>query len=125
MGTQLITLHGQPRAICTRRRVFLFDPAAPDRRFVLAMCLYAGRILNGHVPGPYRESRARAYARKVLIPAVLLEPPRLTSDSAAIAAWLGIPARELQHALRDRPRTPRRRGHCVALRRRRLHPRRT
>jgi hypothetical protein len=41
-----------------------FD-ADPRIRFVLATCLYAGEVLNGHRPGPYREfvRRARTRAR--------------------------------------------------------------
>ena len=118
MGTQLITLNDTPRAICTTRRVFVFDHAAPDTRFVLAMCLYAGAILNGQIPGPYRDTRARAYARALLIPAELLEAPRTTHDPAPVAAWLGIPVDELQTALRARSRTPRRqRTGCWASRR--------
>ena len=65
MGIQLITYDGRIRALCTPRRVYLAeDPEAadadPSTRFVLAMCLYAGEVLNGQRPGPYREDRARA-----------------------------------------------------------------
>jgi len=118
MSTQLITLHGHVRAICTARRVFLVDPAAPDTRFVLAMGVYATAILDGQLPGPYHQARARAYARALLIPAELLELPRTTSDSQPAAAWLGVPVDELQLALRARPRTPLwRRRHRLAGRR--------
>jgi hypothetical protein len=108
MSTQLITLHGRPRAICTRRRVYLLlDDTASDTPFVLAMCLYAGQILNGHRSGPYRQTRARAYARALLVPAELHEPPARAWDTNALAAWLGAPPAEIQLALAT-PRTPRR-----------------
>ncbi len=47
----------------------------PRARFVFAMCLYAGAILNGRLPGPYRDADARAYARALLIPRELLDRP--------------------------------------------------
>jgi hypothetical protein len=67
----MITYEGRPRAFCTARRVFMTDDDpidCDDGRFVLAMCIYAGAVLNGELPGPYRESAARAFARVSLIP---------------------------------------------------------
>lgn len=129
MSTQLITLHGHVRAICTARRVFLVDETAPDTPFVLAMSVYATAILDGQLPGPYQQARARAYARALLIPAELLEPPRQTGDPEPVAVWLGVPVDELQVALCAQPRMPlQRRGHRLAGRRRRRprsRPRRT
>jgi|tagenome__1003787_1003787.scaffolds.fasta_scaffold20927301_5 hypothetical protein len=54
MATQLITYQGRIRAIGTRGPVFLTDAPETaldgDGPFVLAMCLYAGAVLNGHLP---------------------------------------------------------------------------
>ena len=74
MGIQLISYGDRIVAVCTARRAFLTEAHGtdPSPRFVLAMCLYAGQILNGHWPGPYRERDARAFARNVLIPAELV-----------------------------------------------------
>jgi hypothetical protein len=95
MTTLLITYHGRIRAVCTPRRVLFTD--APDREsgplggdapFVLAMCAYAGAVLNGAAPGPYRERDARAFARAALIPAELLARPRELVEIDAVAMWL-------------------------------------
>lgn len=124
MGTLLITYQGRIRAVCSPLRAHLTDPPgtdAGDEPFVLAMCLYAGAILNHAVPGPYRETRARAYARELLIPAELLDRRGSGLDVEALAAWLGVPARELalelargRHPCRRRAAAPcRRRGACA------------
>src|SRR4051794_934435 len=58
MDIQPITYHGRTVAACTPHRVFFSDeleardPHDPLTRFVAHMCLYAGQILNGHLPGP-------------------------------------------------------------------------
>src|SRR4051812_761960 len=103
MPTQPITYQGRIRAICTPRRVFLTAPpetALDDGPFVLAMCLYAGAVLNGHVPAPYREIDARAFARALLIPPELLERPLPCPEQPAIA--LGVPVHEPPAAHRAR-----------------------
>src|SRR4051794_31153391 len=98
MPTQLITYEGQIRALCTPRRVFLAQvPESAlnsDGPFVLAMCLYAGDILNHLHPGPYREADARAYARALLIPEEVLDRARGPCKVKALATWLGVPAGE-------------------------------
>jgi hypothetical protein len=78
MDLQPITYRGRTLAACTRNRMFLADeldahPESPLTEFVIAMCLYAGAVLNGVLPGPYRDQDARAYARACLIPAEVLE----------------------------------------------------
>jgi hypothetical protein len=126
MDIQPITYQGRTLAACTQRRVFLSDeledhPHTALTGFVLAMCMYAGQILNGLAPGPYREAGARAYARELLIPAELVEHPgpgqQLDIDAAAHA--LGVPAEELRHQLHHvapvtAPTSPRRRPRPVA-----------
>jgi hypothetical protein len=82
----------------------------PSIRFVLAMCLYAGEILNHRLRGPYRDADARAFARALLIPGALLDRPL---DPAALADGLGVPIRELEIARRAHRR-------CTARRRPRL-----
>jgi hypothetical protein len=74
--------------------------AAP---FIIAMCLYAGGILSGELPGPYRDEDASAFARDALIPRELLEAPHRV-DPEETARWLGMPAREVRHALRESQR---------------------
>jgi hypothetical protein len=101
MSIQLITYDGRTSAACTPRRVYLADDphaanADPSLRFVLAMCLYAGEILNHRLRGPYRDADARAFARALLIPRELLDRRRL--DTARTARDLGVPIRELEIA---------------------------
>lgn len=118
MSIQPVSYQGRIRAFCTARRVYLVDAPVHGNHtpFVLAMCLYAGAILNGQLPGPYRERDARAFARAILIPAELTESPRTSTTRATpIAAWLGVPASELRIALGPRRTTRpkgRRRGYC-------------
>jgi hypothetical protein len=57
---------------------------------------YAGDVLAGVLPAPYGDEDARRYARACLIPAELLDRPRL--DDARAASALGVPAGELQAA---------------------------
>jgi hypothetical protein len=93
---------GRTVAACSPTRVFLadelehVDEADADRRFVLVMCLYAGHVAHGHLPGPYSDQAARRFAWARLIPAELLERPVL--DVARAARGLGVPARELAAA---------------------------
>jgi hypothetical protein len=102
MIIQVIAYQGRTLAACTRRRVFLsreletLDPDDPVRLFVLGMCLYAGEILNGHRPGPYRDEDARAHVRRLLIPAELLERPDLRVE--VVAAGLCVPIEEVRAA---------------------------
>jgi hypothetical protein len=81
MRTQLIVLDGHIRALCSPHRALLVDDTAPDTRFVLAMCLYAGAVLNHRLPGPYRESDAKAFAAATLIaPQVVGSPARVCHE---------------------------------------------
>ena len=81
MEIQPITYRGHTVCACTPNRVFFSDdletrgPEDPLKRFVCAMCLYAGDVFAGEVPGPYSDEDARVYARAVLIPGELLELP--------------------------------------------------
>jgi hypothetical protein len=102
MEIQPISYRGRTVAACTRERFFLSDeiearpPDDPLITFVLAMVLYARDIANGLRTGPYSDDDAVRYARRMLIPAELLE--RTTLDVDATAAWLTIPADELRAA---------------------------
>lgn len=102
MEIQPIRYRGRTAAVCTPTRLFLGDELAargltdPVTRFVCAMCLYAGDVLNGELPGPYRDRDARDFARRLLIPRELLEVPRPPMSSVArTAAGLGVPLEEL------------------------------
>jgi hypothetical protein len=106
MRLQAITYRGRLVAACTRRQFFLAgvlerrSPDDPERTFVVLMCAYAGDVLRGELPGPYRDDDARRYARACLIPAELLERPALDVDHTARA--LQVPADELRQARADR-----------------------
>ncbi|MDA0139413.1 hypothetical protein [Solirubrobacter deserti] len=98
MGILMVTYRHRPRALCTRRRVFLLDTpdcGTPDLPFVLAMCVYAGAILNRRLPGPYLEADARAFARSSLIPSEITERGPNAWDLGELSRWLGVPEREL------------------------------
>jgi hypothetical protein len=105
MTLQPVTYRGRLVACATARRFFLCDeldrrhPGDPERTFVTFMCAYAGDVLRGDLPGPYRDERARAYARAALIPEELLERPCL--DVARTALALGVPTLELANAIQD------------------------
>jgi hypothetical protein len=100
---QAVTYRGRLVAACTRRRFFLADhlerrpPDDSERTFVILMCAYAGQVLCGELPCPYRDDDARRYARACLIPAELLDRAGLDVDRAAGA--LRVPADEF-HAAR-------------------------
>lgn len=104
MLLQAITYRRRTVAACTAREFFLCErllqqPSQdPERTFVVLMCAYAGQVLRGELPGPYRTADARRYARACLTPAELLERPGL--DLARAANALRIPIDELR-AVRD------------------------
>jgi hypothetical protein len=58
MEIQLVTDRGHSVAACTPNRVFFSDdlgargPGDPLKRFVCAMCLCAGDVFAGELPGP-------------------------------------------------------------------------
>lgn len=91
-----ITYRGRTVAAASQSRFFLADvledrpPDDPERRFVVFMCAFAADVLNGALPGPYSEARARRFACDCLIPAELLE--RQTLDIARVAGALGFPS---------------------------------
>jgi hypothetical protein len=111
MQLQAITYGGRTVAACTARQFFLCErllrqpPQDPERTFVVLMCAYAGQVLRGELPGPYRTSDARRYARACLSPAELLERP--TIDLARAAYALGSQSMSSSPARDDhRPRGP-------------------
>jgi len=103
MGMLMVTYQREPRAFCTRRRVFLvddLDSGRPDLPFVLTMCVYAGAVLNQRLPGPYDEWDARAFARRCLIPREVIETPAQAWNVEELSRWLGVPVAELRLARR-------------------------
>jgi hypothetical protein len=104
VAIQFVTYNGQIIGVCTARRMHLTyippaDAAETPARLFIAMCLYAGGILNGDRPGPYRDDDARSWARRALIPSELLEAPH-TIDQRETAHWLGVPEEEVRIAQR-------------------------
>ena len=102
---QVVTYRGRLVAVAIPTHFFLADRIArlpvghPQLCFVVFMCFYARDVLTGELPGPYRDSDARVFARAALIPGELLERPEL--DIPRAAAALGLPARELRAARRE------------------------
>src|SRR5438270_298200 len=96
---QPISYRGRLAALATPNQFLLSDFLAmrpvgePERTFVIYMCLYAIDVLNGALPTPYTEHRARRYAHAALIPEELLERGQLNYESVSQA--LGVPAAEL------------------------------
>lgn len=105
MPIQPVIYRGRVVAACTAERFLLCDelercgPEDPERTFVIWMCVYAGDVARGVLPGPYRDLDARRYARAALIPSELLERPPL--DAARTAVAIGIPVEEFCAARRD------------------------
>jgi len=72
MTLQPICYREHTVAAATRTRFLLVDclderPAGDrERTFVSLMCAYAGDLLAGVLPGPYRDKDARRYARACL-----------------------------------------------------------
>ncbi len=79
-----VTYQGRLAAVCTRHRVYFADWIEileldhPVRRFVSAMCLYAGEVLNGPA-APYTDTTARRRARDRLVPVGDLYTPSTPS----------------------------------------------
>lgn len=102
MSLQPISYRGRTVAAAARTRFFLAETLDerpiddPERTFVIFMCAYAGDVLDGVLPGPYSDMDACRYARACLVPAELLERPRLDIKRAARA--LRLPASELAAA---------------------------
>jgi hypothetical protein len=100
--TQAVRYHGRTVAICTSDSWLLSAEMQlrrdddPERRFVLAMVLYALDVANGRFPGPYSDEAALRYARAFYIPSELLERDWLDRERAA--AWLRIPSTEVAAA---------------------------
>jgi hypothetical protein len=82
-----------PHPVLPRHALDQRPAGDPELTFVIFMCVYAGEVLSGILPGPYTEQNARRYVRACLIPTELLERPRL--DITAAAGWLQIPDCEL------------------------------
>jgi hypothetical protein len=124
MEIQPITYRGRAVAACTASRVFFSDDLEarswddPLRCFVEEMCQYAGEVLVGLAPGPYRDEDARAYARRMLIPRELLEWPRPAAmvDPERVARELSVPLQELFVELGRTLRARQRRTGIVGLR---------
>jgi hypothetical protein len=102
MKLQPITYRGRTVAAATPRRFFLADellerpPGDPETVFVCFMCAYARDVLDGQLPGPYTEARARRFAQAALIPGELLGRPNLNIAHSASA--LRVPETELADA---------------------------
>jgi hypothetical protein len=99
MTIQPIRYRGRTVAVATRSRFVLSEAldrrpvSDPERTFMIFMCAYAGDVLSGVLPGPYRDEDARRYARACLVPGELLERAELDVERAARA--LRLPACEL------------------------------
>lgn len=106
MNAHPVSYRGRLVAVATRERVYLAPQVAvleddhPSRRMVLAMALCACDVLDGALPGPWTEPRARAYARAVLIPDVELVDRWHWSDPA-LAEHFTVPLEEIAPARRD------------------------
>ena len=99
-----VAYRGEVVAYATSRSFFLVDSyerlpdSDPHKRMVLLMCRYAGDVLSGVVPGPYRDERGELYARSALIQRHdLLE--RLAAgpvDYAELADRYGVPVEQVR-----------------------------
>jgi hypothetical protein len=75
---QQIFYDGQPAAMAGPERFWLVDELAaladedPVRVWVSWLCVYAGRVLTGQLPGPWDPAMAERFAREVLMPEDLL-----------------------------------------------------
>jgi hypothetical protein len=100
---QLVRYRGRTVAGATSQAVFVTPDLAarptgdPEVRFILYMAAYAREILAGELPGPYTDDKAKRFARAALIPEELYERP--IDDIPAMAAYLGMPADELEAAV--------------------------
>lgn len=100
-------LRGQLAAVCSPDRVYFADWIEileldhPVRRFVSAMCLHAGEVLNGSAAAPYSDADARRRARTRLAPvADLLDS--IGATDAKLAEHLNLPLEELRLARHQR-----------------------
>ena len=68
-----ISYRGELVASVSRERVHILAPRLigrpagdPELRFVAMMCVCAGEVLAGHLPGPYTDALAEEWARVAL-----------------------------------------------------------
>jgi hypothetical protein len=106
MSTSLILYQGEPVACtgggraCLIRQLLLRPDDDPERRFVLAMCLFALEVAYGHRPGPYSNRAAEASARDRLLPSHLFaEVARCDDDNLAHA--FAVPATQIRRRRRE------------------------
>lgn len=110
MKLQPVTYRGRLAAVCSPHRVYfaewieILELDHPVRRFVGAMCLYAGEVLNGSAAASYSDDDARRRARARLIPLTDLFTGLAATD-AELAEYLNVPLDEIRVA-HDRVRPP-------------------
>ena len=110
MGIVMVKYNGHIVGFCTARRAHLVDDLDAEidgeriGPFLLAMCLYAVEVQRHPGFPRYRELDARRFAQAMLIPGEILEHPE-DFELTALSGWLGLPARELGAAVKDRTPT--------------------
>src|SRR4051794_29249364 len=73
-GIVPVVYEGELVAAVSEARIHILAPwllgrrgGDPELRFVAMMCAYAGQVMRGAVPGPYRDEFAEEWARAALI----------------------------------------------------------
>jgi hypothetical protein len=66
----------------------------PDRRWALALAIYASKTETGGEGGRYSETRACAYARELMLPTAEFAPLAWL-DNATLARWFAAPVEQV------------------------------
>ena len=106
-----VVYEGELVAAVSQARVHILAPwllgrrvGDPELRFVAMMCAYAGQVLGGALPGPYRDDIAEEWARAALIgDEDLSSVDALVSEAAA--SVLAVPIGQLRAARASRTST--------------------
>lgn len=73
----------------------------PHRRWAMCLGIFGQRVLSGDIAAPYTESRARLFARTILIPDEIIWQRCEIAEDPWIAEHLNVPLPEVREKRED------------------------